>query len=63
MLDKDFVTEVPQAEIKGDVNLVAKANALKRRGEECAAEPKKLNCLNKKKKSSKINGILLQYIP
>ena len=41
LLDKEFVEEVKQGEIKGDMNLVVKANALKR-SEECAAEWKKL---------------------
>ena len=42
LLDKEFVEEIKQAEIKGDMNLIVKANALKRRSEECAAERKKL---------------------
>ena len=42
LLDKEFVEEVKQAEIKGNMNLVVKANVLKRRSEECAAERKKL---------------------
>ena len=42
LLDKEFVEEVKQTEINGDMNLVVKANALKRRSEECAAEWKKL---------------------
>ena len=42
LLDKEFVEEVKQAEIKDDMNLVVKANALKRRSEECAAEQRKL---------------------
>ena len=42
LLDKEFVEELKQAEIKGDINLLVKANALKRRSEECVAERKKL---------------------
>ena len=42
LLDKEFVEEVKRTEIKGNMNLVVKANALKRRSEECAAEQKKL---------------------
>ena len=42
LLDKELVEEVKQAEIKGDMNLVVRANALKRRSEECAAERKQL---------------------
>ena len=42
LLDKEFVEEVKQAEIKGNMNLVVEANVLKRRSEGCAAERKKL---------------------
>ena len=56
LLDKELVEEVKQAEIKGDMNLVVRANALKRRSEECSAERKQLEealeVLNKKEKNS-----------
>ena len=65
MLDKKFVEELKQAKIKDDINLVVKANAFKRGSEESVAERKKLeDALElRKKKNSKINGILLQNIP
>ena len=66
-MDKEFVEAVKQGEIKGYMNSVVKANALKRRIEECAAESKKieeaLKVLEQKRRNSKMNGMLLQCIP
>ena len=38
LLYEEFIEAGKQAEINGDMNLVVKANASKRRSEECAAE-------------------------
>ena len=54
VIDKEFVEAVKQGKIKGYMNLVVKANALKRRSEECPAESKKieeaLNVLEQKRR-------------